>query len=145
MDQINPNEPNIPAENSQSSSEQSEKEKKEISPGGILEQEKVAEVPKAPEVSDEQPSSVSPIQPPVQAPSQPPAQTPQIPPKEPTEDSGLTAEKDEPIIGKEWVDRAKEIIKEDKKDPYKEEEDVESLQIKYQKKRFGREVKKSQD
>jgi len=49
------------------------------------------------------------------------------------------------IIEKPWVKKAKEIIEKDKGNPYFEEKDHEDLQIDYLKKRFGKEIKKSDD
>lgn len=47
------------------------------------------------------------------------------------------------VIEKEWVDQADKIIEQTKGDPYMEEEAIESLQIDYLKKRYGHDVKKS--
>jgi len=47
---------------------------------------------------------------------------------------------DDDLIEKEWVDRAKKIISENRDDPYKQEEAVSELQKDYQKKRYGREM-----
>lgn len=49
------------------------------------------------------------------------------------------------VIEKEWVDRAEGVIKDTTGDPYQEEEQVEDLQIDYMKKRFGKDIKKSND
>lgn len=57
---------------------------------------------------------------------------------------GLSAD-DKDIIEKEWVGKAKDVISNDKGKPYKEEEDHEDLQIDYLKKRFGKDIKKSED
>ncbi|MEX0919828.1 MAG: hypothetical protein WDZ32_01660 [Candidatus Saccharimonadales bacterium] len=45
------------------------------------------------------------------------------------------------VIEKAWVDRAKQIIKENKDDPRSQEEAFEQLQIEYHKKRYGRDIK----
>jgi len=47
---------------------------------------------------------------------------------------------DDDLIEKEWVDRAKKIVSENRDDPYKQEEAVSELQKDYQKKRYGRET-----
>jgi hypothetical protein len=48
--------------------------------------------------------------------------------------------KDDDLIEKEWVDRAKRIVAETKSDPHQQEEEVNRLQVDYMKKRFGREL-----
>ncbi|MCL5093726.1 MAG: hypothetical protein M1355_01145 [Patescibacteria group bacterium] len=48
-------------------------------------------------------------------------------------------------IEKPWVDKAEEIIKDHKSDPYTEEEDHENLEIEYLSKRFGKNIKKGDD
>lgn len=48
--------------------------------------------------------------------------------------------KDDDLIEKEWVDKAKKIVAETRNDPYKREEAVNKLQIDYMKKRYGREL-----
>lgn len=52
---------------------------------------------------------------------------------------------DKDVIESEWVNRAEKIIKEDKNNPYKEEEDAEDLQIEYLEKRFKKQIPKSKD
>jgi hypothetical protein len=47
---------------------------------------------------------------------------------------------DDDLIEKEWVDRAKKIVSENRDDPYKQEEAVSELQKDYKKKRYGRET-----
>lgn len=49
------------------------------------------------------------------------------------------------VIEKEWVDKAEEVIAKTAGDPHAEEEAVEDLQIDYMKKRYGKDVKKSED
>ena len=56
-----------------------------------------------------------------------------------------TNAEDVDIIEKPWVKKAEEIIKKDKDKPYFEEEDHEDLQIDYLKKRFGKEIRKSEE
>ena len=65
----------------------------------------------------------------------------------PTDDVAVTTitgaplfAKDDDLIEKEWVDRAKKIISDTKNDPFKREESVSKLQVDYLKKRYGREL-----
>ena len=53
--------------------------------------------------------------------------------------SPLTA-KDDDLIEKEWVDKAKKIVAETRDDPYRREEAVSQLQKDYQNKRYGRDL-----
>ncbi|MBP9820144.1 hypothetical protein KBC79_05420 [Candidatus Woesebacteria bacterium] len=53
-----------------------------------------------------------------------------------------TAE-DVDIVEKEWVDRAKQIVDQNRDDPHRQEQEVEKLQIDYLKKRYGKEIKTS--
>jgi len=48
--------------------------------------------------------------------------------------------KDDDLIEKEWVDKAKKIVSETRDNPYQREEEVNKLQIDYLKKRYGREL-----
>lgn len=50
---------------------------------------------------------------------------------------------DDDLIEKEWVDKAKRIVADNKKDPYIQEEKVADLKVDYIKKRFGRELGKT--
>jgi len=52
---------------------------------------------------------------------------------------------DKDIIEKEWVGKAEKIIKEDRNNPFVEEEDAEDLQIEYLKKRFNKDIGKSKE
>lgn len=52
---------------------------------------------------------------------------------------------DQDVIEKEWVDKAEEVIGKTAGDPHAEEEAVEDLQIDYMKKRYNKDIKKSQD
>lgn len=56
------------------------------------------------------------------------------------DDSNPAIAEDDDLIEKEWVDKAKQIVSENKKDPYEQEEKVSNLKIDYLKKRFGREL-----
>ena len=58
----------------------------------------------------------------------------------PVIDDNPVIAKDDDLIEKEWVDRAKKIILDTRDDPYKREEAVSSLQKDYLKKRYGREL-----
>jgi hypothetical protein len=49
------------------------------------------------------------------------------------------------VIEKEWVNAAESVVKLTKDDPYREEEAVEDLQIDYLKKRYGKDVAKSEN
>jgi len=57
-----------------------------------------------------------------------------------TVNSNPTIAKDDDLIEKEWVDKAKKIISETKNDPHQQDEEISKLQIDYIKKRFGREI-----
>ena len=48
--------------------------------------------------------------------------------------------KDDDLIEKEWVDKAKKIVAGTRDNPYQREEEVNKLQIDYLKKRYGREL-----
>ena len=58
--------------------------------------------------------------------------------------SGPVVADDVDVIEKEWVDQAEKVVKQTAGDPYQEEEAVEALQVDYLKKRYGKEVKKSE-
>lgn len=61
-----------------------------------------------------------------------------------TADSNMPAyANDVDVIEKEWVNKAKQIIKDNHDNPYEQERAVEQLQIEYLKKRYGRDVKPS--
>jgi hypothetical protein len=96
--------------------------------------------------------------PPVATPATPPATVtpatplPAEPPSSPTAQPGVPAAANGPqvaddvdVIEKEWVDKAEAIVEQTKQDPHAEEEAVEDLQIDYLKKRYGKDIKKSQD
>ena len=51
--------------------------------------------------------------------------------------------KDDDLIEKEWIDKAKKIVSETRDDPHQQENEVVKLQVDYLKKRFGRELKPS--
>lgn len=48
---------------------------------------------------------------------------------------------DDDVIEKEWVNKAKTVIKQTKGDPYAKEREVTKLQADYMQKRYGKEVK----
>lgn len=50
------------------------------------------------------------------------------------------AAKNDDLIAKEWVDRAKKIVSETKDDPYQQEKEVNKLQKDYLQKRYGKEI-----
>lgn len=51
-----------------------------------------------------------------------------------------TIAKDDDLIEKEWVSKAKKIVEETRDNPYEREEAVNKLQIDYLKKRYGRDL-----
>lgn len=55
-------------------------------------------------------------------------------------DNPLVANDDD-IIEKEWVNKAKQIVKNTKSDPFAQEREVSKLQADYLKKRYGKNVK----
>lgn len=61
---------------------------------------------------------------------------------EPQVDTNPAIADDVDVIEKEWVDKAKEVIREHQDDPWSEEEAVEDLQIDYLKKRYGKDLDK---
>lgn len=66
-----------------------------------------------------------------------------IPPRV-ANDNPQTA-KDEELIERAWVDKAKAIIARTKNDPYEQEKEVGRLQADYLKKRYGKDVKVTDD
>lgn len=52
--------------------------------------------------------------------------------------------KDEDLIEKEWVDKAKQIVNQTKNDPHQREKGVTKLKVDYLKKRFGRDLGSSE-
>lgn len=46
------------------------------------------------------------------------------------------------VIEKEWVEKAKSIVKNHRDDPYKQEQEANRLQSSYLKKRYGKSIKK---
>lgn len=103
-----------------------------------------------PELPAVQPASPAPAaSPPAAAPIPQPAPAPVVPVAtpsitQPTTDGPAIAE-DVDVIEKEWVDKAEQIVAQTAGDPHAEEEAVEDLQIDYLKKRYGKDVKKSED
>lgn len=49
------------------------------------------------------------------------------------------------VIEKEWVDKAKQIVDENKQDPYKQNKQVSVLKADYMKKRYGKDIKLTED
>lgn len=47
---------------------------------------------------------------------------------------------DDDLIEKEWVEKAKKIISQNRDDPHKQEEEATGLKVDYLKKRFGRDL-----
>lgn len=73
-----------------------------------------------------------------------PASTPADPAAAPTVPLPTTAA-DQDLIEPEWVNKAEQVVSQTAGNPYAEEEGVENLQVDYLKKRYGHEVKKSED
>jgi hypothetical protein len=48
--------------------------------------------------------------------------------------------KDDDLIEKEWVNKAKRIVNDTRDDPHKRDEEVNKLQVDYLKKRYGKEL-----
>jgi hypothetical protein len=61
-----------------------------------------------------------------------------------SDDNPQGASEDE-VIEKEWVDRAKMIVTQTREDPHEQEREVSKLQADYLKKRYGKEVRLSND
>jgi hypothetical protein len=55
-------------------------------------------------------------------------------------DSPLTANDDDDLIEKKWVEAAKEIVDKTKNNPYQQDESVNKLKVDYIDKRFGRKL-----
>jgi hypothetical protein len=87
------------------------------------------------------PPPVVPVDP-AQAAAQAPAPQPGANPNPAAAPAMPAVAADVDVIEKEWVDKANDTINKTKDDPYREEEEVEALQIDYLKKRYGHEVKK---
>lgn len=84
--------------------------------------------------------AVQPVVPPAAPavlPPAPKAVTPQAPA---VDDTPLTAADDD-LIEKEWVEKAKRVISENRHDPYMQEQAVSRLQADYLQKRYGKIVK----
>jgi hypothetical protein len=115
----------------------------------------VIKAPAAPEAapktnSDAGPASTAPAGP-VAIPDTPTPQLPSAPvsnqssPPSPSSPPNPAQAGDVDVIEKEWVDQANLIVNQTKEDPYQEEEAIESLQTDYLKKRYGHEVKKTNE
>lgn len=61
-----------------------------------------------------------------------------------TSDTPLVANDDD-VMEKEWVQKAKKIVAETRDDPYRQEKEVSKLQADYVKKRYGKEIKVTDD
>lgn len=60
---------------------------------------------------------------------------------QPQDDTNPPAASDIDLIEKEWVDKAKSIVKQTRNDPYAQEQEVSRLQADYIKKRYGKDIK----
>jgi len=69
---------------------------------------------------------------------------PPLRPLTPADDNPAIAA-DEEVIEKEWVDKAKKIVILTKNDPYQQEKEVSKLQADYLKKRYGKDIKTTND
>jgi hypothetical protein len=98
------------------------------------------------EVQPAGPVQGAPVLPPP-APLASPSTVPVVPVLQPlaTTDHNPAIAADEEVIEKEWVDKAKKIVAQTKDDPYKQEKEVSKLQADYLKKRYGKEVKLTND
>jgi hypothetical protein len=56
-----------------------------------------------------------------------------------------TVASDNDLIEKEWVDKAKKIVQQTRDNPYEQEKEVSKLQADYIKKRYGKDVKLSNE
>lgn len=98
-------------------------------------------------IVEQPPAPVStPVQTPINIQPQPvvPDPSPLLPADIPENINDLDAAEGH-VIEKPWVNAAEDIIKRDEGNPYLEEEDHEDLQIKYLKKRFGKEIRKEEE
>ena len=77
-----------------------------------------------------------------QAAAPPPAVTP-VDDTPKADDTSVADDVD--VIEKEWVNRAKQVVARTKADPREQEKQVSKLQADYLKKRYGKEVKLSQE
>ncbi len=57
-----------------------------------------------------------------------------------TDDDNPAVAGDADLIEKEWVDKAKKIIRDTRDDPYRREQEVNKLQIDYLQKRYGKQL-----
>lgn len=117
----------------------------------LPEQQPVA--PGAPEAAPPPPvgAPAGPPPPPATSPAGPPPANPAPPaanqsstPAQPAV-TGPNVAEDVDVIEKEWVDKAEHIIEKTKNDPHAEEEAVEALQVDYLKKRYGHNVKNTEN
>lgn len=114
-------------------------ERAEIQENVITPQEVPSKVQVPPPIPDNQKFQPAPVQAPVMPPQNNPVPQTTIP-----SNNDLDAEEGN-IIEKPWVDAAENIIKRDEGNPYLEEEDHEDLQLKYLKKRFGKEIQRGEE
>ena len=119
-------------------------------PEAFLQSAQVEARPERPAPQEVQPAGTSQGTPMLPAPS---AQKPtavsaaMVPPLRPltSADENPSVASDEEVIEKEWVDKAKKIITQTKDDPYKQEKEVSKLQADYLKKRYGKDIKITND
>lgn len=82
--------------------------------------------------------SLSNLPTPISAPSQPQQD---IKHTQPADATSPVAANDDDLIEKEWVDKAKKIVEQNRNDPHSQEQAVSQLQADYLKKRYGKEIK----
>lgn len=91
----------------------------------------------APVESSLEKSAPAPVAPPTASPPAP-VVAPSVAPTQQQPDEAKEENIDESV----WVKKTEDVLKRDANNPYKEEEDIEDLQIEYMKSRFGRDIKK---
>jgi hypothetical protein len=113
----------------------------------------MAEIPAAPEVATPSavPQAAAPsnnaqkIDAPAAAVPTPAPVVPAPAPPTPVASSTPAIAEDVDVIEKEWVDKAREVVEKTAGDPHAEEEGIEDLQIDYMKKRYGKDIAKSEE
>lgn len=102
------------------------------------------EKPASQELSQPSAPLTMPSVPPVNLPAPQAVDAPQVSVAQPVDTNPQIAADDD-VIEKEWVDKAKKIVADTKIDPYAQEREVSRLQADYIKKRYGKEIKLSDD
>jgi hypothetical protein len=116
----------------------------EVAPEGQIAQPEIAPLPITPEAPQ---AEVLVDQPSVMAPQTPPLPVAVEPVQTVPETTEVIAEEEQEEVDKPgeindaWVHAATAVIEKDKDKPYEEEEDAEKLNVDYQQKAFGKEIK----